>query len=78
MKKYTDVAILYYVRAYIEVNKILLEVETDEEIESAKMLGEEYYLAHYEKVLKNKSKSISEVLSFCRAYYQLSMEEENR
>ena len=30
MKKYTDVAILYYVRAYIEVNKILLEVETDE------------------------------------------------
>ena len=29
-------------------------------------------------MLKNKSKSITEVLGFCRAYYQLSMEEENR
>lgn len=32
MKKYNDVAILYYFRAYIEVNKLLVEVETDEEI----------------------------------------------
>ena len=78
MKKYNDVAILYYVRAYIEVNKLLVEVETDEEIESTKLLGEEYYLTHFEKTLKNKSKYISEIMSYCRAYFQLSMNDPNR
>ena len=73
MKKYNDVAILYYVRAYIEVNKLLVEVETDEEIESTKLLGEEYYLTHFERTLNNKSKYISEIMSYCRAYFQLSI-----
>jgi hypothetical protein len=30
IKKYPDETILYYIRAYIEANKLLLEIEHDE------------------------------------------------
>jgi predicted Zn-dependent protease len=40
IKKYPDETLLYYVRAYIEANKILLDVEHDEEVEAAKTMDE--------------------------------------
>ena len=38
-KKYPDVRVISYIRAFIEVNKLLLEVEHDEEVEAARELG---------------------------------------
>lgn len=39
LKKNMEVPVMHYIKAYLEVNKVLLEVEHDEEIEAAKMLG---------------------------------------
>ena len=51
----------------------MLEVEHDEELEAAKMLGDDYYLSHFERLLKHKS--IANLIQYCQSYYQLSLEQ---
>lgn len=64
---------MHYVRAYLEANKILLEVEHDEEIEAAKMLGDQYYVSHFERLLKHKS--MATFTQYCQSYFQLSLDQ---
>lgn len=70
LKKNEEIPVIHYIKAYLEVNKVLLEVEHDEEIEAAKLLGEDCYLQHYERILK--SKSTHSVLKYCQNFYQLA------
>lgn len=37
------------------------------------MLGDDYYLSHFERLLKHKS--IANLIQYCQSYYQLSLEQ---
>lgn len=73
IKKYPDETILYYIRAYIEVNKLLLEIEHDEEVEAAKSMDEEIYELTKDRVLK--SKSLVGMNAYCQQFYNRSRSE---
>ena len=73
LKKYPDETILFYIRAYIEANKLLLEVEHDEEVEAAKSMDEEIYELTKDRVLK--STSIVGMNTYCQQFYNKSRSE---
>ncbi len=73
LKKYQDETILYYIRGYIETNKLLLEVEHDEEVEAAKGMDEEIYELTKDRVLK--SKSLMGLNTYCQQFYNRSRSE---
>jgi hypothetical protein len=64
LKKYRGIKCLHYIRAYLEVNHLLLEVEHDEEVEAAKELGENLYDITRDRVLKTKSPAV--LLKYCQ------------
>ena len=47
----------------------MVEVETDEQVESSKMLGDEFYEVYREKILK--SKPINNLLQYTQWYHQM-------
>lgn len=71
LRKYPHAKILYYFRAYLEANRLLLELDHDEELEAARDLGEEVEELCRERLLKGKS--LGNLLRYCQEYHQLSL-----
>ena len=69
-KKYPNVKQLAFIRAFLEVNRTLLEVEHDEELEAARELGPEVYELSRERVTRGKANGV--LLEHCQHYDQLS------